>query len=95
VEDVFTQALEERLPTHATKVLSLMRQMRGGKTYDSIFGKRMKGSGANWEAANELFKLSCKKLGLRYLSEEAGHFDDFKGARGTFKRPQLQGELFL
>jgi DNA repair photolyase len=93
VEDVFTLALEERLPSHAAKVLSLMKQLRDGKTYDSTFGKRMTGSGANWEAADELFKLSCKKLGLRYLSEEAGHFDDFR-AGTSFRRPQAQGDLF-
>lgn len=94
VEDVFTQALHERFPSHEAKVLSLMKQMRGGKTYDPTFGKRMTGSGANWDAADELFKLSCKKLGLRFLAEEAGHFDTFKIGTTTFKRPQAQGELF-
>jgi DNA repair photolyase len=94
VEDVFVQALEERFPSHAAKVMSLMRQMRGGKNYDSTFGKRMVGSGAGWEAADELFKLSCRKWGLGYLTEEAGHFDDFRTAKKTFKRPQAQGELF-
>jgi DNA repair photolyase len=93
VEDVFVQALEERFPSHAAKVMSLMRQMRGGKSYDSTFGKRMVGSGAGWEAADELFKLSCKRSGLGYLSEEAGHFDDFR-SHHTFRRPQAQGELF-
>jgi DNA repair photolyase len=94
VEDVFIHTLEERFPTHAAKVLSLMKQMRGGKLYDSQWGQRMVGSGANWQAADDLFKLSCKKLGLKYLTEEAGHFDDFKKTAATFRRPKLQGDLF-
>lgn len=93
LKEVFTQAMEERFPTHAEKVLGRVREARGGKLYDSRFGKRMSGQGANWKAAEDLFLLSCKKLGLNQLAEEAGHLDDFRVKEKTFRRPQAQLEL--
>ena len=94
VEDVFLHVLKDQFPTHYDKVVHQIQLSRGGKMYDPRFGKRMSGQGQNWEAVEELYEIWCKKLGLNYLSEEAGHIDDFKNAVKTFRRPKDQMELF-
>lgn len=94
VEDVFLHALREKFPTHYDKVVHHIQESRGGRMYDPRFGRRMSGTGKNWEAVEELYEIWCKKLGLNYLEEEAGHIDDFRNAPKTFRRPQAQGDLF-
>lgn len=93
VLDVFSQALRERLPGHAAKVLSLTAQMREGRLRQSTFGKRMTGSGPLWELSEQLFRKTCSRLGLRLLDEETGTFSA-QDASATFRRPSKQGELF-
>lgn len=93
VLDVFVHTLEERFPTHAKKVFSLMKQERGGQLYNSEFGKRMKGEGPLWEAADGIFKAMVKKLKMNQLDEEEGSFAVFEKAK-TFRRPGEQMGLF-
>lgn len=60
--------VEDWLDTHAPDkkdhVLSLVRQTRKGKTYDSTWGKRLTGEGPYAEMIRNRFKLACKKHGL-------------------------------
>jgi DNA repair photolyase len=93
VEDVFTQALRERLPSHADKVLSLTAQMRGGTLKSSAFGKRMVGQGELWNMTDQLFRNACKKSGIALLEEESGTFKA-GDAEASFRRPSAQGKLF-
>jgi DNA repair photolyase len=93
VKDVFIQALEERFPSHAKKVLSLVRQERGGQIYNSEYGKRMSGQGPLWEAADGIFKAMVSKLKMNQLDEEAGSFAVFRHQK-TFQRPGEQMGLF-
>jgi hypothetical protein len=44
--------------------MTLIRDMRGGKDYDSTFGKRMKGSGPYAWMIGRRFETACEKLGL-------------------------------
>jgi DNA repair photolyase len=70
VHDVFTARVREELPLRADKILSLLGQVRGdGGLQESRFGKRMRGEGARWQMAEDLFKLWCKKLGLKMRTE--------------------------
>ncbi len=64
VKDLFKEWLKNHYPQRAEHVMSLIKQMRGGKEYDSTFGERMRGTGefANLLAAR--FKTACKKLKL-------------------------------
>lgn len=67
VKDLFKEWLQIHFPQRATHVMSLIRQMRGGKEYDATFGKRMRGEG---EFANLLalrFDRACKKYQLNQL----------------------------
>jgi DNA repair photolyase len=93
VKDVFLHSLEERFPSHAKKVISLVKQERGGQLYNSNWGKRMSGEGPLWKAADDLFDTMVQKLGMNQLDEEAGHFATFKDAK-TFRRPGEQMDLF-
>ncbi|MCY1539013.1 hypothetical protein D9M68_745810 [compost metagenome] len=45
-------------------MLSLIRQSRGGKNYDSRFGSRMRGEGPFAELLAQRFRLASRKLGL-------------------------------
>ena len=45
VRDLFSEWLKENFPDRHDHVFALVRQMRGGKDYDSQWGKRMKGEG--------------------------------------------------
>jgi DNA repair photolyase len=45
IKDLFKEWLASDHPDRAARVMSLIRQMRGGKEYDSQWGKRMKGEG--------------------------------------------------
>ena len=44
--------------------MSLVRQSRGGKEYDSRFGSRMRGEGQFAELLGQRFRLARKKYGL-------------------------------
>ena len=45
IKDLFREWLDEARPDRAKRVMSLVRQMRGGKDYDSDWRQRMKGQG--------------------------------------------------
>ena len=64
IKDLFREWLESERPDRAARVMSLVRQMRGGKDYDSEWGKRMKGEGPIAELIAQRFKLACRKHGL-------------------------------
>ncbi len=64
VKDVFLTRLREALPDRAARVEALVRQMRGGALNNSAFGERMRGVGTQWEAVRQLFRQSCRRLGL-------------------------------
>lgn len=64
VKDVFLEWLDRAYPQQSDKILGRLRQMRGGKLYDSTFGARQKGTGPMAEEIGKLFDLFKKKLNL-------------------------------
>jgi DNA repair photolyase len=64
VRDLFREWLIEHFPDRFRHVMSLVRQMRGGKDYDSSFGKRMTGSGPYAWMIGRRFETACERLGL-------------------------------
>jgi len=64
VKDLFKEWLKTHFPQRAEHVMSLIKQMRGGKEYDSTFGKRMRGEGEFADLLAIRFKLACKRLKL-------------------------------
>ncbi len=64
VRDLFREWLMEHFPDRYRHVFALIRQMRGGKDYDSTFGKRMTGSGPYAWMIGRRFETACERLGL-------------------------------
>src|SRR5689334_16322975 len=64
IADLFQEWLATDHPDRARHVMSLVRQMRGGKAYDSQWGKRMKGEGPLVALMSRRFKTAKARLGL-------------------------------
>jgi DNA repair photolyase len=64
IAPLFEEWLEAHFPERKAKVLSLVRQSRGGKLYDSQWGKRMSGEGAHADALSRRFRLAARRLGF-------------------------------
>ena len=83
IKDLFREWLEENRPDRASRVMSLVRQSRGGKDYDPRWGSRMVGSGPVAELLKARFGVAVRKFGLNQQS---------RGADLTqFKVPVRQG----
>src|SRR5476651_1350446 len=64
VRDLFNEWLKANYPDRASHVFKLIRDTRGGKDYDSTWGKRMKGTGPYAWMIGRRFEMACEKLGL-------------------------------
>ena len=64
LKDLVREWLELHFPERAEHVLSLVRQMRGGRDNDPRFGKRMRGEGEFAELIRQRFMLTTKRLGF-------------------------------
>jgi DNA repair photolyase len=64
VKELFENWLEQHFPDRRKKVLSHIRDMRGGKLNDSNFGSRMRGEGVYSEQIKSMFRLACRKAGI-------------------------------
>jgi DNA repair photolyase len=64
VKPLFRDWLERNQPGRSEHVYSLLRQMHGGKEYDSRFGQRQRGSGPLADIIAQRFRIAAKRLGL-------------------------------
>jgi DNA repair photolyase len=64
VRDLFREWLIENYPDRYRHVFKLVRDTRGGKDYDSSFGKRMTGSGPIAWMIGRRFEVACERLGF-------------------------------
>ncbi|MGZ5280173.1 MAG: PA0069 family radical SAM protein [Pseudobdellovibrionaceae bacterium] len=64
VSELFTEWLAHHMPDRKDKVLSLIKQMRGGKLNDPNFGSRMQGEGPIAEQINQVFEIFSRKYQL-------------------------------
>ena len=64
IKDLFREWLAEHFPDRAAHVMSLIRDMRGGRDYDSRFGTRMRGTGPYAQLLGNRFRLACRRLEL-------------------------------
>ncbi|MBS0571420.1 MAG: PA0069 family radical SAM protein [Proteobacteria bacterium] len=77
IKTLVREWLELHFPERAEHVLSLVRQMRGGRDNDPRFGKRMRGEGEFAELIRQRFQVTSRKLGLargRDLTLDGAHF---------------------
>jgi DNA repair photolyase len=70
IKDLFKDWLAIHAPGKAKHVMSIIRQMRGGKDYDSTFGTRMRGSGVFADVISRRFEAACARLGLNRKRRE-------------------------
>jgi DNA repair photolyase len=64
LRDLFSEWLIENFPDRCRHVFKLIRDMRGGKDYDSTWGKRMTGSGPIAWMIGRRFEVACERLGF-------------------------------
>lgn len=62
--DIFTEWLTAHFPERKDRVLSLVRQASGGRSYDARFGVRQTGRGAYADMLASRFRTASRKLGL-------------------------------
>jgi DNA repair photolyase len=76
IKDLFREWLEAERPDRARRVMSLVRQMRGGKDYDSSWNTRMRGEGPIALLIENRFRTARRRLGLERerLSLDLGRF---------------------
>jgi DNA repair photolyase len=89
IKDLFREWLEAERPDRARRVMSLVRQTRGGKDYDAEWTKRMRGEGPIAELIRARFKRATAQYGL--------NAERIPMATDLFKRPLQsgdQGDLF-
>ncbi len=74
--DLFREWLVAHFPDKARHVLALVRQLHGGKDYDSTFGKRQRGEGPYAWTIGRRFEVAARRLGLegRGLKLTTAHF---------------------
>ena len=84
IKDLFREWLEEKTPDRAKHVMSLIKQMRGGKEYDSQWHTRMKGTGPHAEMIARRFHMAVKRIGLNKDSRPL--------LLGKFKPPPRSGD---
>jgi DNA repair photolyase len=82
VNELFQQWLDAHFPDRAQRVMNRIRDLRGGKEYDSDFGKRMAGEGIWADLIRQRFTKSVKRLGMDGYT---GRFSMLDGSQ--FKRP--------
>lgn len=85
IKDLFRDWLTEHFPERAAHVMSLIRDMRGGRDNDPHFGTRMRGTGPVAELLRSRFKLACKRLNL------GGGNRDIAQPTHLFRPPHLAG----
>jgi DNA repair photolyase len=87
VKDLFAAWLDRHFPQKKERVLSRVRDIRGGNLNDSRFGLRMRGEGEWADVFSRMFKLQRRRAGM------ADDGPELSAAHFTTGRPR-QGELF-
>jgi DNA repair photolyase len=64
LKTIFKEWLAEHYPQRAEHVMSIVRQMRGGRENDPNFGTRMSGTGNYAELMEKRFEIACRRFGL-------------------------------
>ena len=86
VKDLVAEWLAIHEPYKASRVMALVREVHGGRTSNSSFGMRQRGSGSYAQMISDRYAGAVRRLGLNI---ERSTLD---GSR--FRVPNDQGELF-
>src|SRR5262249_59077682 len=76
VKDLFQEWLARHFPDKASRVLTRIRELRGGKMYDSSFATRQRGEGELASVIQKMFDLAVRRAGLneRRYELSTAHF---------------------
>lgn len=93
VRPLFKQWLAQHYAERAAHVMSLVRDVRGGRENDPRFGSRMTGEGHFARLTAQRFALACRRLGLAGGNAR----DDSRGALdcSRFRPPGASAQLSL
>lgn len=86
VKEVFTSWLDEHAPGKKARILDRLKTLRGGKLYDSEWGKRMSGEGIFAEQMSAMFDVATRRSGLNQ--------EQFTLSTEHFRKPGEQLSLF-
>jgi len=92
LKELFKEWLAAHYPERAGHVISIVRQMRGGRDNDPRFGSRMTGTGIFAELIEKRFDLACRRFGLN------GHGAGRKPPSldcNRFRPPSAAGQMSL
>jgi DNA repair photolyase len=70
LRDIFREWMLVNYPDKLRHAMSLIQSTRGGKDYDSTWGRRMTGSGPYAWMIGRRFEIAAKKLGYRETASE-------------------------
>jgi DNA repair photolyase len=70
VAPIFETWLAQHFPDRKEKVLNRLRDLHGGKLYDSAWGHRGRGAGAYAEQIAQVFRITSQKAGLNRDSDK-------------------------
>ncbi len=84
VAGLFREWLAEHEPGRAAHVLARLRELHGGKDYDSAWGTRMTGQGPFADLLRRRFEVVCTRLGLARQTPPL--------RTDLFRRPPRKGE---
>jgi DNA repair photolyase len=100
VAPLFKDWLAAHFPDRAERVMGRVRDMRGGKDYDSDFSKRMKGEGLWADMLKQRFHNATKRLGLNQRRHgildmsEFRHVEKVMGRKPRAVEDSAQMKLF-
>ncbi|MGB8338577.1 MAG: PA0069 family radical SAM protein [Burkholderiales bacterium] len=87
LKEVFKDWLQQHYPLRAEHVMSLIKQLRGGKEYDAAWGTRMRGTGEFADFIEQRFRKACARYGLNQNRQSVDVTQ--------FRKPRLDGQLDL
>jgi DNA repair photolyase len=92
VAPLFKGWLAAHFPDRADRVMSRVRDMRGGKDYDANFASRMKGEGLWADLLKQRFRQAVRRLGLNERRQgilDMSHFMRAQPPRPARDDPQM------
>jgi len=88
IRDLFREWLAEKRPDAASRVISLMRQMRGGRDYDPTWMRRGRGQGPFAEMISKRFRAAMRRHQLD-TRQKPLDFTRFERPLGDAEQPGL------
>lgn len=82
LDELFQDWLQRHFPQRADHVMNRIRDLRGGKSYDSAFGRRMTGIGPYSDLIRQRFTRQQRALGLNRHENEPLRTDLFRRPGG-------------